>query len=143
MAQRFARHTSPLATTVYILTDLRDPTPRADTDSLSGRVISWTVISTPEDVLVHLRKPRLIPLAEFVPWTTAHFQTEGIRDRFLCVAATLPAREVEVKPMLYEVRGALVRWRPGKFLGLNDIAYAHGGRIVVTAGHGHLSYLSQ
>jgi hypothetical protein len=33
--------------------------------------------------------------------------------------------------MLDEVRGALVRWRPGQFLRLNDIAYAHGGRIVV------------
>ena len=30
-----------------------------------------------------------------------------------------------------ENRGALVRWRPGQFLGLNDIAYAHGGRISV------------
>jgi hypothetical protein len=27
---------------------------------------------------------------------------------------------------------AQVRWRPQRFLGLNDIAYAHGGRIVVT-----------
>jgi hypothetical protein len=25
----------------------------------------------------------------------------------------------------------LVRWRPGKFLGLNDIAHACGGRIIV------------
>jgi len=82
-------------------------------------------------------------MAEFVPWTAAHFQTQEIRDRFLRVAATLPVRDVEVEPMLDEVRGALVRWRPGKFLGLNDIAYAHGGRIVVTAGGGHLSYLSQ
>ncbi len=30
-----------------------------------------------------------------------------------------------------EGRGALVRWRPGKFLGLNDVAYAHGGKIAV------------
>jgi hypothetical protein len=27
--------------------------------------------------------------------------------------------------------GAQVRWRPGRFLSLNDIAYVHGGRIVV------------
>jgi hypothetical protein len=27
--------------------------------------------------------------------------------------------------------GAQTRWRPGRFLGLNDLAYAHGGRIVV------------
>jgi len=36
--------------------------------------------------------------------------------------------------MLDKVRGALVRWRPGQFLRLNDTAYAHGGKIVVTAG---------
>ena len=80
-----------------------------------------------------IRKPRPVPLTAFVPWTTAHFQTEEIRDRFLRVAVTLPARDVEVEPMLGEVRGALVRWRPGQFLRLNDIAYAHGGRIVTTS----------
>ena len=89
------------------------------------------------------RKPVPIPLTAFVPWTTAHFQTQEIRDRFLQVAATLPAKDVEVEPMPAEIRGALVRWRPGQFLRLNDIAYAHGGRIVVTAGRGHLSYSSQ
>jgi hypothetical protein len=92
---------------------------------------------------VYFRKPRPIPLAEFVPWTAAHFQSQEIRDRFLYVAATLSVRDIEVEPMLDEARSALVRWRPGKFLGLNDIAYAHGGRIVVTAGRGHLRYLSQ
>ena len=89
-----------------------------------------------------VRKPGPIPLTEFVPWTSAYFLTRESRDRFLHVAATLPARDVEVEPMLGEVRGALVRWRPGQFLGLNDIAYAHGGRIV-TAGRGRLKYLSQ
>ena len=78
-----------------------------------------------------MRKPRPIPLAEFAPWTTAHFHTQKTRDRFLLVAATLPARDVEVEPMVDEVRGALVRWRPGKFLGLNDVAFAHGGRITM------------
>ena len=81
---------------------------------------------------MYFRKPRPIPpLTAFVPWTAAHFQTQTIRDRFLHVAATLPASEVEVEPMLDDVRGVLVRWRPGKFLGLNDVAYAHGGRIAV------------
>ena len=89
-----------------------------------------------------VRKPGPIPLTTFAPWTAAHFQTQEIRDRFLNVAATLPARDVEVKPMLDEVRGALVRWRPGQFLQLNDIAYAHGGRIVVTAGRGHLYHIA-
>jgi hypothetical protein len=28
--------------------------------------------------------------------------------------------------------GAKVRWRPGRFSRLNDVAYAHGGRILVT-----------
>jgi hypothetical protein len=79
-----------------------------------------------------VRKPVPIPLTEFVPWTAAHFQTQEIRDRFLRDAATLPARDVEIEPMLDEVRGVLVRWRPGQFLRLNDIAYAHGGRIITT-----------
>ena len=91
---------------------------------------------------MYVRKPGPILLTAFVPWTAAHFQTQEIRDRFLLVAATLPARDVEVEPMLDEVRGASVRWRPGHFLRLNDIAYAHGGRIV-TAGRGRLKYLSQ
>jgi hypothetical protein len=93
---------------------------------------------------VYFRKPKPIALAEFLPWTAAHFQTEETRDRFLLlVAATLPARDVEVEPMVDEVRGALVRWRPGNFLSLNDVAYAHGGRIVPTGGRGHLTFSSQ
>ena len=89
---------------------------------------------------MHLRKAKIIPPADFVPWTAAHFQTQEIRDRFLQVAATLPACDVETEPMIDDVRGALVRWRPGQFLVLNDIAYAHGGRIVVTAGRAHLGH---
>ena len=81
-----------------------------------------------------------VRLTEFGPWIAAHFQTQEIRDRFLHVAATLPTSDVEVEPMPADIRGALVRWRPGQFLRLNDIAYAHGGRIIVTAGHIHLSY---
>ena len=94
---------------------------------------------------MHVRKLRPNPPAEFVPWTGAHFQTQEARDGFLLlVAATLPAHDVEVEPMVDEVQGALVRWRPGNFLGLNDVVYAHGGRIVLTAGgRGHLAFLSQ
>ena len=93
-------------------------------------------------------KPGPIPSAAFVPWTAVHFHTSEIRDRFLSVAAALPVGEVEAEPMPAQIRVALVRWRPGQFLRLNDIAYAHGGRIVVTAsshsaGHGHLSYPSK
>ncbi len=79
-----------------------------------------------------MRKPRPIPLGDFLPWTAAHFPTQEIRDRFLLlVAAQLSAGDVEVEPMRHEVRGAWVRWRPGKFLGLNDVAFAQGGRITV------------
>ncbi len=82
--------------------------------------------------MVHIRKPpKHCSLDEFVPWTTVCFQTQEARDRFLLAAATLPARDVEVAPMRDERRGASVRWRAGKFLSLNDVAYAHGGKIVV------------
>lgn len=79
--------------------------------------------------------PLHIPLVEFVPWTAAHFLTEAGRDRFLAAVATQQTTEVEVLPMPDESRGALVRWLPGKFLGLNDVAYAHGGRIVLPEMH--------
>ena len=85
----------------------------------------------PRGALVYARKPKPIPLDEFAPWTAAHFQTEEARDRFLRVVATLPANDVEFRPMQAESRAALVRWRPGHFLDLNDVAYAHGGRIAV------------
>lgn len=91
---------------------------------------------------MHYHKPKPIQRDEFVPWAAAHFQTQEIRDRFLHVVTILPADDVEVEPMLDEVRGALVRWRPGSFLALNDIVHAHGGRIAVTAGRGHLRYSS-
>ena len=85
-----------------------------------------------------VRKPRSIPLIEFVPWTEAHFQTQENRDLFLRDAATFPASHVEVEPMQDTVRGAMIRWRPGQFLRLNDIAYSHGGRIIFTADRGYL-----
>ncbi len=90
--------------------------------------LNWN--RTREGVPVHVRKPPT-RISDFVPWTSACFRTEEARDRFLRVAATLPASDVEVGPMPDESRGALVRWRPGKFLGLNDVAYAHGGKIAV------------
>ena len=60
---------------------------------------------------------------------------------YLPFEAVIPPRllrednDVEVEAMNDESRGASVRWRPGKFLGLNDVAYAHGGRITVTPRH--------
>ena len=86
-------------------------------------------MSTPERVPAHTGKHTWT--AEFVPWTSACFRTEEARDRFLLAAATLPASDAEIRPMHDESRGAWVRWRQGKFLGLNDLAYAHGGKIAV------------
>jgi hypothetical protein len=70
-------------------------------------------------------------LSEFAQWSTARFQTEAARDQFVSVVATRHSSGVEAEPMLAESCGALVRWRPGHFLDLNDVAYAHGGRIIV------------
>jgi hypothetical protein len=82
---------------------------------------------------VHIRKPPAhIETQDFLPWTTVHFRTREARDGFLQVASALPEKDVEVRPLQDECCGASVRWRPGKFLGLNDVAHAHGGRIVVT-----------
>jgi len=72
-------------------------------------------------------------LPEFGPWSVAHFHTVGARDRFLMVVAAQELTEVEATPMPHENRAALVRWRPGQFLGLNDVAHANGGRIIVRA----------
>lgn len=75
----------------------------------------------------------LAPLADFAPWFVARFQTELARDQFLSVVATQQIGEVESAPMPDESHAAMVRWRPGKFLGLNDVAHALGGRINVRA----------
>ena len=72
-------------------------------------------------------------IAEFVSWTAAYFQSEEARDRFLSVVVTQQMSQIEVKPMPDNRRGARVRWCPGHFLDLNDVAYAFGGRIVVPA----------
>lgn len=71
--------------------------------------------------------------AEFGPWTAARFHTQEARDHFLVAFAALRTDEVEAVGMPGEGRGALVRWRPGKFLRLNDVAHGHGGRIVLPA----------
>jgi hypothetical protein len=72
-----------------------------------------------------------VPLAEFGPWTATRFQSQEARDRFLCGVTALETSEIEVKSIPDEDRGAFVRWHPGQFLGLNDVAYAHGGRIIL------------
>ena len=74
-----------------------------------------------------------LPVSDFVPWAAARFPTEEARDQFLHVVAAQGTSDVEVKPMPDVDLGAWVRWRPGGFLVLNDVAYAHGGRIVFPA----------
>ena len=80
------------------------------------------------------------PRPEFVSWSAARFQTEEARNQFLCAVETQESSEVDVAPMPDESRAALVRWRPGHFLDLNDIAYSHGGRIIVTLTGSHTGY---
>lgn len=93
---------------------------------------------------MHTRKLKPAPPAEFTEWTGAHFQTEEFRDRFLHRAASeLDTGEIEVEPMADERLVAKVRWRPGSFLGLNDLAHANGGRIAVSVGRGHLRFPDQ
>lgn len=72
------------------------------------------------------------PRPEFAPWAAARFQTEEARDRFLSVVTDQKTSKAEVAPMPDDSRAALVRWCPGYFLNLNDIAYSQGGRIIIT-----------
>lgn len=67
---------------------------------------------------------------DWAPWTAARFADQDARDRFLRVIAARNPEEVQGAPAPDEARCALVRWRVGQFLRLNDAAYAHGGRIV-------------
>jgi hypothetical protein len=69
------------------------------------------------------------------PWTAVHFPNQEARDRFLRFVGTTQESGRGVEPLPDDGQEARVRWRPGHFLGLNDIAYAHGGRIAVTVAH--------
>ena len=70
------------------------------------------------------------PLDDLGAWTTAHFSSQEGRDEFLRAVATLGPYQSQAEPMPDDARVARVRWHRGRFLSLNDIAYAHGGRIV-------------
>ena len=80
---------------------------------------------------------RKIPVSEapeWRPWASAHFQTRAARDDFVDSVAHSAGTGWGAEPLADDVRGARVRWQPGWFLRLNDLAYAHGGRIVVGFG---------
>lgn len=66
------------------------------------------------------------------PWTGVRFLTQESRDRFILAVASKVNDGWGIEPALDDGLGALVRWRPQQFLDLNDIAHAHGGRILVT-----------
>ena len=70
------------------------------------------------------------------PWTIARFSSKEARDGFLSAVTTLEPGGDDAEPMPDDALGAWVRWHPGQFLGLNDTAYAHGGRIVVSEKRG-------
>jgi hypothetical protein len=78
---------------------------------------------------------RKIPFAELAddwgPWAGAHFQSRGARDGFLDSVARTQECGWGAEAMADDALGARVRWKRGSFLRLNDLAYAHGGRIVV------------
>ena len=65
------------------------------------------------------------------PWAPVRFPTMGARDEFLVSVAARADGAWSGQALIGDARGARVRWRPGSFLRLNDVAYAHGGRIVV------------
>jgi hypothetical protein len=75
------------------------------------------------------------PLADWGPWAAVSFPNRETRDRFVLSVASGFEAGWGAEPTLDDVRSAWVRWRPGRFLRLNDMAYAHGGRIVVAAAY--------
>jgi hypothetical protein len=77
-----------------------------------------------------------LPPPDLGPWTAARFPTHDSRDRFLLSVLAYPTGDVEVEPMPDEDRGARARWRPGHFLGLNDLVYANGGRFTFSPSRG-------
>ena len=82
--------------------------------------------------MVHHRK---IPADEMAddwgPWAPTRFQTRAARDGFLASVEHAQDSGWGAEAMSEDELGAQVRWRRGGFLRLNDLAYAHGGRIIV------------
>lgn len=83
--------------------------------------------------MARIRKPKVSgPSIDWRPWAAARFQTEDARDGFVCSVADTQDSGWGAEVMPDDGLAAQVRWRPGRFLSLNDMAYAHGGRILVT-----------
>ena len=83
--------------------------------------------------MAHVRKPLTSgPSIDWGPWRIARFQTEEARDGFVGSVANTHDGDWGAEVMPDDDLGAQVRWRPGRFSRLNDVAYAHGGRILVT-----------
>src|SRR5882672_6886855 len=82
----------------------------------------------------HIRKPPVDgPSIDLGPWTAARFQTELARDGFVSSIAAKHDEGWGAEVMTDDGLGAQVRWRQGRFLGLNDVAYAFGGKIVINS----------
>jgi len=82
--------------------------------------------------MAHVRKPPVRgPSIDWGPWRTARFQNEEARDGFVGSVANAQDGGWDAEVMPDDGLGAQVRWRPGRFSRLNDVAYAHGGRLLV------------
>jgi hypothetical protein len=87
--------------------------------------------------MAHVRKPLTSgPSVDWGPWRTARFQTEDARDGFVGLVASAQDSSWDAEIMPDDGLGAQVRWRPGHFLGLNDLAYARHGRINISVARG-------
>ena len=84
------------------------------------------------------KPPALLPSANFGPWSSVRFPSKDARDEFLGEVPALSTGEVQVEVVCVpgEDHTVQVRWRPGQFLRLNDVAYAHGGRLIHPMGRG-------
>ena len=85
--------------------------------------------------MARVRKfPAGVPSIDWGGWSAAHFSNREARDKFLSAVANNVDDEWEAKPELDDDLSACVRWRPGRFLRLNDLAFSYRGRIVFTVG---------
>lgn len=86
--------------------------------------------------MAHVRRHPVGDLSnDWGRWSAARFQTEDARNGFVGSVADAQDGGWDAEVMPDDARGAQVRWRPGRFLRLNDVAYAHGGRIAVSVMH--------